>query len=278
MTTLHNCNDSRPASLLASVEAYVHHLSGVFERNVARFIAPSHYLRDKFIEFGMPGDQITVIPHFVDTTRYPANFEPGDEVLYTGRLNEGKGVATLIRAMARIPHVRLRILGDGHLRADLEKLRAELKADNVTFGGWLDGSKFYEEVARSKFVVIPSEGAESFGLAALEAMACGTPVVGSRCGGLEEVFAAVDRGHGRLGELLAPVGDVAGMVAAIRRLHERATAARWEHLALRRDLVSGALEAFPRERQIAAYAALLAAVDGDARCPERPGCGVRVAG
>ena len=124
---------------------------------------------------------------------------------------------------------------------------------------------------------MPSES-ESFGLAALEAMACGTPVVGSRCGGLEEVFAAVDRGHGRLGELLAPVGDVAGMVAAIRRLHERATAARWEHLALRRDLVSGALEAFPRERQIAAYAALLAAVDGDARCPERPGCGVRVAG
>ncbi|MCA9774748.1 MAG: glycosyltransferase family 4 protein [Myxococcales bacterium] len=252
MTTLHNCKDSRPASLLASVEAYVHHWSGVFERNVARFIAPSHYLRDKFIEFGMPGDQITVIPHFVDTTRYPANFEPGDEVLYTGRLNEGKGVATLIRAMARIPHVRLRILGDGHLRADLEKLRAELKADNVTFGGWLDGSKFYEEVARSKFVVIPSEGAESFGLAALEAFALGKPVVSTNSGGLAEVVDEGETGYTcppgdpeALAEKIDLLARDHGKIRAMGRLARERTAARYapaRHLEALRSLYAQVMD------------------------------------
>ncbi|MEZ4384521.1 MAG: bacillithiol biosynthesis BshC [Nannocystaceae bacterium] len=188
-------------------------------------------------------------------------------------------VAILAGLRAAGLRARLLILGDGPMRGEIE---AEAAARGVAGSLRVDGSVAPEVLAAhlcaSDVALMPSES-ESFGLAALEAMACGTPVVGSRCGGLVEVFTAVDRGHGRLGELLAPIGDVDGMVAVIRRLHERASAARWEHLALRRDLVSGALEAFPRSTQLAAYTELLAAVVASSgRCPNRPDCGVRVAG
>jgi glycosyltransferase involved in cell wall biosynthesis len=129
-----------------------------------------------------------------------------------------------------------------------------------------------DELARylsaSDVALMPSES-ESFGLAALEAMACGTPVVGSRCGGLEEVVAAVDAaieagdepGLGRrfppLARLLSEVGDVAGMVEAIRALAIEAERSPADHRALSVALVRGAGEAFPRGVQLSAYAAIL---------------------
>jgi N-acetyl-alpha-D-glucosaminyl L-malate synthase BshA len=261
-------------------------------RRCAAVTAVSTWLAGQAVEtFGLEA-----APRVIRNTVDPTTFRPrevaalrqrlvGDDellLIHVSNLRPVKrprdAVAILAGLRAAGLRARLLIVGDGPMRAEIAaEAVARGVAGSLRFEGSLAPADLAAHLCAADVALMPSES-ESFGLAALEAMACGTPVVGSRCGGLEEVFASVDRGHGRLGELLAPVGDVAGMVAAIRRLRERATAARWEHLALRRDLVSGALEAFPRERQIAAYAELLAAIVGDRCCPERPGCGVRVAG
>ncbi|MBZ0252630.1 MAG: glycosyltransferase family 4 protein, partial [Candidatus Methylomirabilis sp.] len=213
MTTVRNCKGSRAASLLATIEAYAHWMLGVFEKSVDHWIAPSEFLRRKFVEYGTPESKITTLPYFIDVAHYEPNYEPGEEVLFTGRLAEGKGIETLIRAMARVKPIRLRIVGDGPLRADLEAVKKEAGADNVEFAGWIDGDAFFDAVRAARFVVVPSEWWEIFGIVAIEAFACGKPVIAARSGGLTEV---VDEGE--TGALYEP-GDADALAAAIEKMH-----------------------------------------------------------
>ena len=125
----------------------------------------------------------------------------------------GKGVDDLLRALALLAKegdVRLVLAGDGPDRASLADLVASLDlADRVEFAGWLrDMPSFWRAV---DIAVVPShQFVESFGMVALEAMACARPAIVSRNGGLPEVVQ-----EGETGELFEP-GDVRGLAAAIR--------------------------------------------------------------
>ena len=79
---LHRCKrGSLAASLLAGVEMYAHKLTGIYEDNVDVFIAPSMFLRDKLIEYGIE-NRIVNIPNFVYLDRLQARYEPEDYFLY----------------------------------------------------------------------------------------------------------------------------------------------------------------------------------------------------
>lgn len=181
--------------------------------------APSRWLSETArATLGLPAElTIDVIPNFVDTTRYgptqrrargtPAvlahvsNFRP------IKRLEDVVRVFAAVRA--DLP-ARLELVGDGPERARIESLvdQLGLRAD-VRFRGEMDDlAGFYPSV---DVFVLPSES-ESFGMAALEAMACGVPVVASNVGGLPDVIADGETGF------LSPVGDVAAMAANVRRL------------------------------------------------------------
>jgi glycosyltransferase involved in cell wall biosynthesis len=131
-----------------------------------------------------------------------------------GRLEPVKRIDALIEATARLrarhPRLRLLIAGEGSLRAGLERLVSELAiADGVQFIGWEPNlSSFHEEV---DIFVMPSAH-EGFGIAALEAMAAGVPVVGSDVEGLRELVE-----DGRSG-LLVPVGDIDALTDRIELL------------------------------------------------------------
>ncbi len=106
-----------------------------------------------------------------------------------GRLTHGKGIEALLRGFASLPsdaRGALLIAGDGPLRADLEAMCQTLGIDGETsFVGWVeDVPRFWDgcDVA-----VVPSERIEAFGMAALEAMACGKPLIATRTGALPEV-------------------------------------------------------------------------------------------
>jgi N-acetyl-alpha-D-glucosaminyl L-malate synthase BshA len=102
------------------------------------------------------------------------------------------------------------LIGDGPERTKVETLVRELGlADSVRFlGKQLD---FVEVLQNCDVFLLPSQ-TESFGLAALEALSCGVPVVASRVGGLPEVVDHEETG------LLVEVGDIAAMAQAVRRL------------------------------------------------------------
>jgi len=134
---------------------------------------------------------------------------------YAGRLIEGKGVDTLLHAFAAgaaQEGARLRITGDGPVRPMLQGLAAELGLNGaVEFAGWtLDMPSFWRAC---DFAVMPSNSfVESFGMAAVEAMACAKPVVATANGALPEVVEDGVTG------LVVPRGDRVALADALVRL------------------------------------------------------------
>jgi glycosyltransferase involved in cell wall biosynthesis len=161
-----------------------------------------------------------VVPVGVDGERFrPSNgARQNDRLLFVGFINYMKGVDVLLRAMRlladRGSSARLTIVGGAHYRntakqeRELRALAATLQLeDRVTFVGRRPPDEVARLMGESAALVLPSR-AESFGAVLIEALACGTPVVATACGGPEDI---VTPGVGHL----VRVGDVEHLAHAI---------------------------------------------------------------
>lgn len=168
-----------------------------------------------------------VIPVGVDGHRFrPSNgTRDRDRILFVGFVNYMKGTDVLLRAMRvladRGSRARLVLVGGAHYRDtfrqenELRQLAAELAlGDRVTFAGQLPPDEVSRLMAESAVLVLPSR-AESFGAVLVEALACGTPVVATRCGGPEDIVSP------EVG-ILVPVGDVDRLAGALDEIVARA--------------------------------------------------------
>ena len=117
-------------------------------------------------------------------------FQPGSEVgrrfVYCGRLDNLKGVETLVRAAA-LAGQPVTIVGRGPEEERLHKLTSELQAD-VAFAGYLSKNALAEVLQSARAVVIPSEVNENAPLSLLEAYATARPVIGSNIAGIPELI------------------------------------------------------------------------------------------
>jgi N-acetyl-alpha-D-glucosaminyl L-malate synthase BshA len=182
--------------------------------------AISSYLRDQTREnLGITRD-IEVIRNFVNCDFYqrdgalvaqqrPRYANPDERLLvHLSNFRPVKRILDVIEVFARVQRAlpaRLLLIGDGPDRSAAEFLTLRLGiADRVNFVGKQENVN--ELLALSDLMLMPSE-MESFGLAALEAMACRVPAVATRVGGVPEL---IDSG---VNGLLYPVGDVEGMTA-----------------------------------------------------------------
>ena len=219
--------------------------------------AVSEFLKEETVEhFGVPGDRIRVIPNFIDTDRFRrdrepchrATLAPDDEkvVMHVSNFRALKRVTDVVEIFARIAGsvpARLVFVGDGPERPRAQERARELGVEERTvFVG--KHSSVGELLACADLFLLPSES-ESFGLAALEAMACGCPVVASRAGGLPEVVRDGEGGY------LFPVGSVEEMAEAGKEL--LADEEHWEEQSARARRV--AVERFSVERVVPAYEA-----------------------
>jgi N-acetyl-alpha-D-glucosaminyl L-malate synthase BshA len=181
--------------------------------------AVSEFLRTETQSaFGCAGCRIEVIPNFIDPdvydrTRYAPQFAEiaaGRKVLmHISNFRPVKRVKDVVQIYARvareIPSV-LVMVGDGPDRVLAEQEARDLGVmENVFFLGKLESVA--PLLASADLFLLPT-CSESFGLSALEALACGVPVIGARAGGLPEVVR-----HGETGFLCEP-GDVGGMARA----------------------------------------------------------------
>jgi N-acetyl-alpha-D-glucosaminyl L-malate synthase BshA len=180
--------------------------------------APSAWLAAATFErLGIPASvQIDVVPNFVDAERFrPGARAPGGVpvLAHVSNFRPVKRVGDVLEVFAAIRAqrpARLRLVGDGPDRAPLQAQVAArgLAADVEFLGVEVDLPAVLRE---ADLFLLPSE-TESFGLAALEAMACGVPVIASAVGGLSEVIVEGETGF------LRPLGDVAAMTAVARQM------------------------------------------------------------
>jgi phosphatidylinositol alpha-mannosyltransferase len=195
-------------------------LLALLMRRIACRIAVSDVARRTVARY-FPG-RYEIVPNGieVDAFRAPRPRPPAVEtgrrhVLFVGRLEPRKGIASLIRAMARVQaqarDVRLLIVGDGPDRARLESLAASAGVD-ARFTGFVDDGGLPGYFQSADLFCSPATGGESFGVVLLEAMACGTPVVATAIEGYAELV-----GDTRSGALVPP-GDDDALAAAILTL------------------------------------------------------------
>jgi glycosyltransferase involved in cell wall biosynthesis len=170
------------------------------------FRVPSLTAKWKLLREGVKNEQIHYIPACVDTKRFnpylnknlkkELGIEDKTIVLYIGRLVLEKGVDYLIKAFSKVlqkdSKAILVIVGEGPLKNELYNLVNELKIkDHVIFLKAVPYSRIHKIHAISDITVLPSiptkSWMEQFGYVLIEAMACGKPVVASRCGAIPEI-------------------------------------------------------------------------------------------
>lgn len=234
--------------------------------------AVSEFLREETVrDFGVPSERIRVIPNFIDPEVYRPGKEPchratlapeGEKILmHVSNFRPVKRVTDVVEVFARVRRrvgARLVLVGDGPDRPRAQERAEELDvAEHVTFLG--KHASVDELLACCDLFLLPSEN-ESFGLAALEAMASGAPVVASRVGGIPELVP-----DGEAGFLLA-VGDVEGMADAA--VHVLADEERFS--AFREAARAHAVEHFGADRLVPRYEAYYREVVAGGGAPAVP--------
>jgi len=185
--------------------------------------AVSNYLRQETYDHFDVTKDIEVIPNFIDTDRFvrqdkehfkQALCPNGEKVIvHISNFRPVKNAKQVVEVFSRLRddlHVKLLLVGDGPDRVPAERKARELGVyDDVRFLGKQDP---VEEILSIADVFLMPSGSETFGLAALEAMACEVPVVASDVGGLPELIV-----HGETG-FLCPLDDVGEFTECTRVL------------------------------------------------------------
>jgi glycosyltransferase involved in cell wall biosynthesis len=212
-----NCRGSRPEAA-----AYAASLA-LWQRRIVRqadaIVVPSVFARERLRELGapLPWERVHVLAPPVraleTTTPAPAGVASPlpSYALVVSRLAPEKGVDVAIDA-CRIAGISLVIAGDGPERGALEAHAAGapgVGGATVRFAGRVEDAELAELRAGASIALVPSRSAETFGLAAAEAMAVGLPVVASRVGALPELVEDA---------ALVPPGDASALTGAIERL------------------------------------------------------------
>lgn len=184
---LHRClKNSYALSALVGMEAAVNKLVGSYRNNVSRFVVPSRFYLQKFVEWGWVRERFSYVPNFVNTSAFRPEYKVGKKFVYFGRLGPEKGVATLIKAAA-LAKVPLSIIGIGPEEQSLRSLSALIGGD-VEFLGYLSGAPLHDMIRSSRAIVLPSEWYENAPMSVLEAYALGKPVIGASIGGIPELI------------------------------------------------------------------------------------------
>ena len=176
---LHGCRGSAAESLVyaGALALWQRRVTGLIDAA----IVPSEFAGRRLRELGAPLATTRVLRHPVRGFASSSRAQAGSYALFSGRLEPEKGLGTAIEA-CRIAGVPLLVAGSGSERARFEG------AANVTFAGQLDEADLAAARDGASLALMPSLTAETFGLAAAQAMAAGLPVAGSEIGALGELI------------------------------------------------------------------------------------------
>jgi glycosyltransferase involved in cell wall biosynthesis len=184
----HRCyRKSRSASAALAGMLSFHRWYGTWANLIDRYIALSEFSRAKFVEAGLPPEKIVVKPNFV-LPDPGVRSGPREYALFLGRLSEEKGLPTLLQAWTCLEPSRvLRIIGDGPLQTEIRTNVSSANLSNVYLDGRLPRKEALRLLQCAKVLILPSTCYENFPMSIVEAYACGTPVIASRLGAMQEI-------------------------------------------------------------------------------------------
>jgi len=162
-------------------------------KKVDKFIAPSQSVKNTYIKAGFLSEKITVKPNFIQPKPIiPISLQQDREqdkttneeyAIFLGRLVEEKGIRMLLNSW-RETDPELRIYG----RGPLEQLCKDAQRSNIRYYGEVTREEALQALKQAKFLVMPTQWHEPFGLVVIEALSLGVPVIVSRMGALPEII------------------------------------------------------------------------------------------
>ena len=208
---LHACyRQSRLDTSVVSTMLLVHRAIKTWQNQVDVYIASTEFYKRMFTEGGLPSAKILVKPHFVPLDASANDNGSQNYALFIGRLAPEKGIRTMLGAWNQLKGVPLKIRGDGPLE-DYVQQTVSRDGNEIQLLPRMSRSDLSGLIRSARFLVWPSEGYyETFGLVAVEAFACGVPVIASRIGVMAEIVE-----DGRTGLHFTP-GDSGDLAAKLR--------------------------------------------------------------
>lgn len=181
-------------SFLTSLEAYWQKTFFPYHKLIDKFIAPSYFLKNKFLQFNFPNQNIEVIHNFVQIPKTKQN-NPTKEnyFIYSGRLHQSKGIDKIIKLIPKLnQNLSFYIVGDGpekkNLQVTSDKLQVTNKVKFLGYFGPKEKNKMFNLIQKAKFVIVPSIWYENCSISILQALALGKIVLTNDIGGNSELI------------------------------------------------------------------------------------------
>jgi glycosyltransferase involved in cell wall biosynthesis len=176
-------------STLASIVALLEHCAWnkkVLSRNTDVFICPSEFLLKNMIKGGYRKEKLIHLPNFILENKL-SEVKPVKKNYYCfiGRLSPEKGIETLLKAAIDLPQFKLKIIGTGPLE---NTLKAKYQRSHIDFMGFREWDGLKDILSNARCMIFPSECYENNPLSIIESLCLGTPVIGSRIGGIIELL------------------------------------------------------------------------------------------
>ena len=160
----HGCyRHSRLATTSVVLMLTVHRQQQTWSEDIDAYIALTKFAKKKFVKAGLPEDKIAVKPNFVYPDPGMRTNRRGEYALFVGRLSPEKRVTTLLAAWSRLrSDIRLRVLGGGPEREQLEKEAIAAAGDKVTFEGHVSREQIIQAMHGARFLVSRASGMKIF--------------------------------------------------------------------------------------------------------------------
>lgn len=172
--------NSRAKSILGTVDAYFWKYNKAYSY-VDKIICPSEFLKSKLDTQKRFSDKTVALHNFFDAEEIPQT-EKEDYIIEFGQLSKKKGTLTLLEAAKNLPEIKFVFAGYGEATENIKNVT------NAEYVGFKTGEELRELIAKAKLSVCPSEWYENCPFSVIESQIYGTPVIGSRIGGIPELI------------------------------------------------------------------------------------------
>jgi glycosyltransferase involved in cell wall biosynthesis len=186
-----------------------------FTQKISGYICLTEFAKNLLVQSEVPENKIHICPNHIDTASFTPQYGGGKYVLYLGGLYKDKGVMTIAKAFAQLPHIPLKFVGAGDAEPELREFVQQHGLTNLEIVGFKGGQEKLEYLRNSAFTICATHCYETFGLVVLEAYASGKPVIASAMGALPYIVKPQETG------LLFESQNSDDLAAKVRGLWER---------------------------------------------------------